>query len=533
MLCCTGRFREEFSLDSICRSIEQNEPTLRGVTVLNEPIGDDGAVRIAAALKENDVITKLDLAQCGIGDKGAQAIADMLLVNKKITWIRLAANKIGSRGGTAIAEALEQNTLVNELYLGSTMATQHNELGNEGAKAMAKMLGMNTKLNILGLAFNSVGDEGAISLAEALPNNQTLVFLRLAENNIGDVGATAFADALRHRSSNLKQLGLFANKITDSGAIQLSKAMHHNRKLTSLGLGCNPFGPIGTSAILGVFEYNSTLTFVDHPHFKWVTEGEWQSFEEMLKQNKEGRVVPRLGVPGSRTSKDWKRWIIEAGHETSPSMELTPAELLPFGEDDRPYDVFLINTGELKYGEKYRNDEYAEGYMVPMRWRFESSGLRTFLDDDMRDVDGAPVMQMRKAIRSCRFAVSVITRAFLFRKDPRNELEYAFKRMEWLQDHYGWRSLKVVFVDISINEYNEFRNNKHPGLPDLGADVVFWESEKKEKYDSWEQVCDEIKADMVLADERGAVDKWKQFLSDWPHKDMPKEDGLYFSRGRE
>ena len=56
------------SVDQLCESILENDPLFLRASINKDlTVGDDGAKRIAAVLKENSHITALELVECAIG----------------------------------------------------------------------------------------------------------------------------------------------------------------------------------------------------------------------------------------------------------------------------------------------------------------------------------------------------------------------------------------------------------------------------------------------------------------------------------
>ena len=146
---------------------------------------------LAIWLKDNAVLTELQLGANEIRDKGAKALASALRVNAVLTSLDVGVNKIGPTGATAIADALRVNEVLTTLNL------WFNNVGNEGALALASALRVNGVLTSLDLGRNQIGDEGAKAIGKALAVNGVLTELRLDQNRIGDEGATALASALR------------------------------------------------------------------------------------------------------------------------------------------------------------------------------------------------------------------------------------------------------------------------------------------------------------------------------------------------
>ena len=86
---------------------------LKSANLGRNNIGDEGAIAISTALKNNNTLTEIDLNGLNcvvkIGNAGAQAIAKMLVVNRALTSLDLYGNAIGAGGAEAIAAALPQS----------------------------------------------------------------------------------------------------------------------------------------------------------------------------------------------------------------------------------------------------------------------------------------------------------------------------------------------------------------------------------------------------------------------------------------
>ena len=80
---------------------------------------EGGAQAIAAALRENTTLTKLNLGSNKLGEGGGQAIAAAVRLNTTLTNLCLWRNKLREGGGQAIAAVLRENTTLTKLNLGS------------------------------------------------------------------------------------------------------------------------------------------------------------------------------------------------------------------------------------------------------------------------------------------------------------------------------------------------------------------------------------------------------------------------------
>ena len=104
-------------------------------------LGTPIAVKLAEVLKENEILTFLDLDSNDIGDDGAKELAAALKENSTLTQLELSANNIGYDGAKALAEALNKNRTLTHLDLTS------NNIDDEGAMALAKASKKNDTLN--------------------------------------------------------------------------------------------------------------------------------------------------------------------------------------------------------------------------------------------------------------------------------------------------------------------------------------------------------------------------------------------------
>jgi hypothetical protein len=81
------------------------------LSLANNHLGDAGAIHIAAFLKANSTVTKVNLSGNGIGDEGAIALA-AALAHTTVTDLDLSHNNIGLDGALAIEKLLQHNTSV-------------------------------------------------------------------------------------------------------------------------------------------------------------------------------------------------------------------------------------------------------------------------------------------------------------------------------------------------------------------------------------------------------------------------------------
>ena len=89
--------------------LQTNHPDLDVVDMELDPLGplhDHGVSALTGMLRQNCVVTEVNLANNGFGRAGAEAVGDMLSSNSTVRGLDLADNDIGDDGLEAIATAL-------------------------------------------------------------------------------------------------------------------------------------------------------------------------------------------------------------------------------------------------------------------------------------------------------------------------------------------------------------------------------------------------------------------------------------------
>jgi Ran GTPase-activating protein (RanGAP) involved in mRNA processing and transport len=244
-------------------------------------IGQKGVASLCEALNHNSTLASLDLSSSSIDDAGASEIGIVLRYNSGLVSLLLRFNSIGHAGASAIAEGLKFNSTLSILNL------HDNKIGDVGAAAIAEALKINSGLKQLFLDYCEIGQLGATAIAEAITHSsrasmpvsastgmccagppdtlhRTLVLseLDMRFNRIGAAGMLAFAECLK-RNSTLTQLHLSNSDICAHGIASLAEALKCNSNLTILNLVSIRLRDEGAAAIADALEHNSTLTKID------------------------------------------------------------------------------------------------------------------------------------------------------------------------------------------------------------------------------------------------------------------------------
>ena len=184
---------------------------------------------------------------------------------------------------------------------------------------------------------------------------------------------------------------------------------------------------------------------------------------------------------------------------------------------DKIFDVFLVHTGRNKkfvakpLKKILEEQQSADSGETICSNRERTPLLRCFLDIDMKNYNGYARRQMESAIETCRYAVVILTQAFLEQKHPRAELKYAFQRDQMLSQMYHWHSLYIILFDLTVEDYQRHCDaNPEQGLPDIKTKQVLFLF--NDVYESQEALFEAVKEAILESDRRGAKQYWESFL---------------------
>ena len=181
--------------------------------------------------------------------------------------------------------------------------------------------------------------------------------------------------------------------------------------------------------------------------------------------------------------------------------------------------MFLLHTGANKAGE-----------VGTLKYIFEKQNdMRCFIDRDMNLTDD-PNSTMSEALETCRYAVAVISGAFLEKPSPCAELQYAFKKLLWLRDHGYWTSLLVVLLDVSVEDYKTAYKSTGEQLPPIHHEIQMLQyGQGKGSYIYWTEACQRLMSDIAAEDEkRAAQSRWTELLAmDHDEDPYPSAKGIY------
>lgn len=237
---------------AIAEALKLNQ-FVRSIDLAENIVGDTAGYAMAEVLAVNTVLTELDISGTGMTAKSAIPFARMLeRGNRTLTKLRMNSNAIGDRGGAAIAHALERNTILAQLDLSRC------RIGAAGATALGNALLVDAGLRGLDLAWNDLHNAGADAIVAGLESS-FLHTINLSYCGMGDAAGVALGEALGDNGT-LTSLDCSHNRLERAAAEALAAALRSNTTLKALRMGFNPIGYDGTAAVLAALEDNLAIT---------------------------------------------------------------------------------------------------------------------------------------------------------------------------------------------------------------------------------------------------------------------------------
>ncbi|CAF4007292.1 unnamed protein product [Adineta steineri] len=234
-------------------------------------------VSAAIQIRNNKVLTILELSHNRIGNNGAQYLYDAFKENKTLIKLNLEGNPGSYCATVSAAIQIRDNKTLIKLNL----------KGNPGryctTVSAAIQIYNDKTISKMDLHGKSIDDIAMKFLTDAVYNNETITELNLEQNKISDIGIQYLADALQNNKViiNLRYIGvkylngllqtnqvitmmdLLGNHIEDTGTQYLANALQNNATITELNLSRNEISDIGVQYLADMLRNNTTLVTLD------------------------------------------------------------------------------------------------------------------------------------------------------------------------------------------------------------------------------------------------------------------------------
>lgn len=216
-----------------------NEFTL---SLSENPIGDEGVVAVATAVRIRSCKVNLHFFDVGCGPDGCNMLAETM---DFVGCIDIGKNPIPQAALGTVAASLQASTR----QLGLSYLAREGASLLTGASSLSEGLSRCTSLQTLDLAGDLLRDSGLHKLGQALAHLTTSVLedLDLSFNRIcdGDLLANFVGSAGR----NLLCLSLEGNELSDSALVAFSAGVSTSRSLRRLNMARNRFSDSGAVAL--------------------------------------------------------------------------------------------------------------------------------------------------------------------------------------------------------------------------------------------------------------------------------------------
>ena len=289
-------------VEKIAEAIKENT-TLQNLNISCNTIYSNGIKALSRALKTNKTLHKLNISENIMDDQGAKYLAETIQVNKTLLELDISKNEISKKG---VMNVLEAST--NQRTLQKILCT-HNKLIESEVVDINKYIKRNNAVHIFDTSWNNIITEYESEMdaqryyliiikfqsstwlvdgnfeTKCSKNNELWLvddnyrkwynsnmqynFLHDALTELKFIPSIKSCLILHHciqtimKISTLKKLDISGNKISDDGAIQLSKCLSTKGSLIELDLSKNKISCKGVSAIAKAMHMNTTVQKLD------------------------------------------------------------------------------------------------------------------------------------------------------------------------------------------------------------------------------------------------------------------------------
>ena len=228
------------------------------ICLAKERVGVNMCLALSSVLQRAN-ITRLDLYHNAIRDAGCEALAHYLREDRVLTYLNLGGNDIGSIGIQAIAGVFGTHPKLQVLILGSAVDDTHlNRIDPIAARLLVEKCRGSKTLKILDLSRNPIGhgsQEAFPAIQQLILGSTTLQQLRLADTCMSTESALLIVEALS-KTTTLNAIDLSSNALGASVAHELGRVLRDRgprsatTSIKSLILHNNPnFGSVGVQSI--------------------------------------------------------------------------------------------------------------------------------------------------------------------------------------------------------------------------------------------------------------------------------------------
>jgi Ran GTPase-activating protein (RanGAP) involved in mRNA processing and transport len=240
---------------------------------------------IARMLKENLVLSRLNISMSEITADTVPIIAEGLASNRTLQFLDISNNNVQSKGAIVVLSACAQSR-ITELHLA------YNHLTDEISQTFLSYQKSNDSIRTLDLAGNYLTKRFTSAVAVSLAGGASLETLNLSNNSLRGSGLAALGKALT-RNQTLKHLYVANCQIDSQGFIEFCESLAQNSRICLLHIARNPLLDEGATRFAEVVEQSNVIRDVDFELCDITDRGGSRLFEAFAKSQSIRRISVR------------------------------------------------------------------------------------------------------------------------------------------------------------------------------------------------------------------------------------------------
>lgn len=261
----------------------------------------------------------------GIGpdvSSSAEILGEALALNTKMEVLQLREARIKWFSYQKFWDNLKGNKTIRKISVSKTDMTDR-----VLESAVNYFCAETSQIVDLDLSRNLISDTGLTAFSQALKHNKTIKYLNLGSNHIKEKGLEDLSEWLNEPECPIQELALSGNKINNEGIKILSETLGTNKSLKMLDLSKNEFNDHGFNSFALEVCNNHTLLFLDISRNKDLSdEGSLVSLAQSIAFNKS---IQTLDLNGIRIRKPFLKGHFEPALKSNITLKFVMGKLTP------------------------------------------------------------------------------------------------------------------------------------------------------------------------------------------------------------
>ncbi|XP_060705246.1 NACHT, LRR and PYD domains-containing protein 3-like isoform X1 [Hemiscyllium ocellatum] len=243
-------FPDHSAISLLAAALKDSECRLQTLKLISNDLDVHCCEELASGLSTNQSLVELNLSRNQLKDMEMMALCNALKKPEcKLQILHLNHNQISSDCCEVLSSALAQNKALFHLNL------THNKLGNAGVKILCRALKNNVcKLQMLSLKYNSLTYDCCEELAFAVKENSELLDLDISANKITDGGVKLLCQISTNHRSNMQCLRISMSDLSANCCQALASLLVELKTIKELHLDFNVIGDLGVKYLCWAFK---------------------------------------------------------------------------------------------------------------------------------------------------------------------------------------------------------------------------------------------------------------------------------------